>query len=90
MSLHQLKSLKWLDLKDNPLVPELRKVAGDCLDEAQCKKCATDVSVQEMCHRLKCARNVPHMLICKKCTTDVRVQEMCNRCVLEMCLTLRC
>ncbi|KAM4692698.1 leucine-rich repeat-containing protein 59 isoform 1-T2 [Rhinophrynus dorsalis] len=39
----QLKSLKWLDLKDNPLNPALAKVAGDCLDEKQCKECAQRV-----------------------------------------------
>lgn len=39
----QLKSLKWLDLKDNPLNPALAKVAGDCLDEKQCKECAQGV-----------------------------------------------
>ncbi|KAM5135410.1 leucine-rich repeat-containing protein 59 [Mantella aurantiaca] len=39
----QLKSLKWLDLKDNPLSPALAKVAGDCLDEKQCKDCAQGV-----------------------------------------------
>ncbi|KAF4106434.1 leucine-rich repeat-containing protein 59 isoform X1 [Onychostoma macrolepis] len=39
----QLKSLKWLDLKDNPLEPTLAKAAGDCLDEKQCKQCASRV-----------------------------------------------
>ncbi|XP_068119488.1 leucine-rich repeat-containing protein 59 isoform X2 [Hyperolius riggenbachi] len=39
----QLKSLKWLDLKDNPLNPALAKVAGDCLDEKQCKESAQRV-----------------------------------------------
>ncbi|CAI9569683.1 unnamed protein product [Staurois parvus] len=39
----QLRSLKWLDLKDNPLNPALAKVAGDCLDEKQCKDCAQKV-----------------------------------------------
>ena len=34
---------KWLDLKDNPLNPALKQAAGDCLDEAQCKKCAANV-----------------------------------------------
>ena len=46
VSLYQLTKLKWLDLKDNQLVPELKKVAGDCLDEKQCKKCAIDVSLE--------------------------------------------
>jgi len=45
VSLYQLHKLRWLDLKDNPLVPELRQVAGDCLNEKECKKCATDVSL---------------------------------------------
>ncbi|XP_051523497.1 leucine-rich repeat-containing protein 59-like [Myxocyprinus asiaticus] len=39
----QLRSLKWLDLKDNPLEPTLAKAAGDCLDEKQCKQCASRV-----------------------------------------------
>lgn len=43
VSFSQLKSLKWLDLKDNPLDPTLAKIAGDCLDEKQCKQCAIAV-----------------------------------------------
>ncbi|XP_069510979.1 leucine-rich repeat-containing protein 59 [Ambystoma mexicanum] len=43
VSFSQLKSLKWLDLKDNPLDPTLAKIAGDCLDEKQCKQCASAV-----------------------------------------------
>ncbi|BFZ15019.1 hypothetical protein BsWGS_18058 [Bradybaena similaris] len=39
----QLKKLKWLDLKDNPLENGLKKNAGDCLDEEQCKKCAARI-----------------------------------------------
>lgn len=39
----ELKSLQWLDLKDNPLVEPLKKAAGDCFNEAQCKKCAVNV-----------------------------------------------
>lgn len=38
-----LQNLKWLDLKDNPLDPVLAKVAGDCLDEKQCKQAAVRV-----------------------------------------------
>lgn len=45
VSFYQLRKLKWLDLKDNLLVDDLKKVAGDCLDEDQCKKCAQRVSV---------------------------------------------
>lgn len=42
-SFSQLQNLKWLDLKDNPLEPGLAKAAGDCLDEKQCKQCASKV-----------------------------------------------
>ncbi|KAK3758287.1 hypothetical protein RRG08_004109 [Elysia crispata] len=38
-----LRKLRWLDLKDNPLEEGLKKNAGDCLDEAQCRKCATRI-----------------------------------------------
>lgn len=41
------KSLKWLDLKDNPLEANLAKAAGDCLDEKQCKQCASKVRRME-------------------------------------------
>lgn len=43
VSFSQLRSLRWLDLKDNPLEPGLAKAAGDCLDEKQCKQCASRV-----------------------------------------------
>lgn len=43
VSFAQLRSLKWLDLKDNPLELGLAKAAGDCLDERQCRQCATKV-----------------------------------------------
>lgn len=46
LSVRSLQSLKWLDLKDNPLDPALAKVAGDCLDEKQCKQCANKVSTK--------------------------------------------
>ena len=45
VSFCRLKNLKWLDLKDNPLDPKLKKVAGDCLNDAECKKCATQVYI---------------------------------------------
>lgn len=44
VSLKNLNKLKWLDLKDNPLHKSFRNVAGDCLDDAQCRKCADSVS----------------------------------------------
>jgi hypothetical protein len=30
-------------LKDNPLEDGLKRAAGDCLNEPQCKRCATNV-----------------------------------------------
>lgn len=42
-SFGELKALQWLDLKDNPLDLDLKKYAGECNDEAQCKKCAINV-----------------------------------------------
>uniref|UniRef100_A0A2K5F8I8 Leucine rich repeat containing 59 n=1 Tax=Aotus nancymaae TaxID=37293 RepID=A0A2K5F8I8_AOTNA len=38
VSFAQLENLKWLDLKVKPLNPVLAKMAGDCLDEKQCKE----------------------------------------------------
>ena len=32
-----------VDSLKNPLEPDLAKAAGDCLDEKQCKQCATRV-----------------------------------------------
>ncbi|XP_063044936.1 leucine-rich repeat-containing protein 59 [Engraulis encrasicolus] len=43
VSFSQLRSLRWLDLKDNPLEAPLAKVAGDCLDDKQCRQCANMV-----------------------------------------------
>ncbi|XP_077984876.1 leucine-rich repeat-containing protein 59-like [Glandiceps talaboti] len=43
ISFARLKNLKWLDLKDNPLNDQLKKIAGDCLDDKQCKECAKRV-----------------------------------------------
>ncbi|KAK3100141.1 hypothetical protein FSP39_015249 [Pinctada imbricata] len=43
ISFCHLNKLKWLDLKDNPLKEDLKKAAGDCLDEKQCKTCAKNV-----------------------------------------------
>lgn len=38
-----LKNLKWLDIKDNPLQEPHKSVAGDCLDDKQCRNCAQKV-----------------------------------------------
>ncbi|KFM63022.1 hypothetical protein X975_13772, partial [Stegodyphus mimosarum] len=43
ISFYRLKKLSWLDLKNNPLCDELKAIAGDCLDDRQCRVCATKV-----------------------------------------------
>lgn len=42
-SFAELKSLMWLDLKENPLESELKRAAGDCNNETECRRCATNV-----------------------------------------------
>lgn len=37
--------MKWLDLKDNPLVPPIAEAAGPCLDNKQCQDCAKNIIV---------------------------------------------
>ena len=39
----QLKGLKWLDLKENPLEYPSPDVTGLCRNDAECKACATQV-----------------------------------------------
>ncbi|VDK74831.1 unnamed protein product [Litomosoides sigmodontis] len=43
LSFGELASLKWLDLKGNPMELELSQAAGDCLDEKGCKTAALNV-----------------------------------------------
>lgn len=43
LSLCYMKQLQWLDLKDNPLSEPLKSIAGDCIDDTQCKQCAKKV-----------------------------------------------
>ena len=44
ISFANLQNLKWLDLKDNNnLDKDLKRVAGDCLDDKQCRQCAKRV-----------------------------------------------
>ncbi len=45
VSFSRLKNLRWLDVKDNCLTDELKAVAGDCLNDTECKKCANNVSM---------------------------------------------
>ena len=39
----QLKSLRVLDLKNNPLIPAVQKAAGPCITSADCQQCAKKV-----------------------------------------------
>ena len=43
VSFYQLKELRWLDLKNNPLVPTLAEAAGNCLDAKECHEAAKKV-----------------------------------------------
>ena len=49
VSFAQLKHLKWLDLKDNPLCPALKQAAGDCITPNDCALCAKKV-LQSICN----------------------------------------
>lgn len=40
LSFCELKNLRWLDLKNNPLVPAVAKIVGPCLDAQQCQQSA--------------------------------------------------
>jgi hypothetical protein len=35
--------LRWLDLKNNPLVPKLAEIVGPCMDAQQCQQSARKV-----------------------------------------------
>ena len=39
----QLKKLKWLDLRNNNLETRLAEAAGPCVNEKECKQCASRV-----------------------------------------------
>ena len=43
LSLGNLKNLKWLDLKENPLAPAVASVAGPCSNASECQTCARKV-----------------------------------------------
>lgn len=43
LSFANLKSLKWLDLKKNPLNSKLAAIAGNCGTDAECKQAAKQV-----------------------------------------------
>ena len=52
VSFHQLKELRWLDLKNNPLVSALAEAAGDCLDQKGCQEAAKPC--KDGCHGDDC------------------------------------
>lgn len=43
LSMGDLKNLKWLDLKDNPLTPAVASVAGPCSNTTECQQCARSI-----------------------------------------------
>lgn len=43
LSLGNLKNLKWLDLKENPLTPAVASVAGPCSNANECQACARKI-----------------------------------------------
>ncbi|EPB72916.1 hypothetical protein ANCCEY_07987 [Ancylostoma ceylanicum] len=43
LSFSNLGALKWLDLKKNPLVPDLLKATGNCGSEKECRQAAVNV-----------------------------------------------
>uniref|UniRef100_A0A8D0EED9 Leucine-rich repeat-containing protein 59 n=1 Tax=Salvator merianae TaxID=96440 RepID=A0A8D0EED9_SALMN len=84
VSFAQLKNLKWLDLKDNPLDPTLAKVAGDCLDEKQCKQAAVRVlqhmrTIQSEMDRLKQQKLQAKRELEKKREAEQRAKEAQER-----------
>ncbi|XP_066560880.1 leucine-rich repeat-containing protein 59 [Amia ocellicauda] len=84
VSFAQLKNLKWLDLKDNPLEASLANVAGDCLDEKQCKLCATRVlqhmrTLQEDLDRQRERRLQRERELERKKEAELRVREARER-----------
>ncbi|KAM9424023.1 LOW QUALITY PROTEIN: leucine-rich repeat-containing protein 59 [Pholidichthys leucotaenia] len=80
VSFSHLRSLRWLDLKDNPLEPALAKAAGDCLDEKQCKQCASKVlqhmrAIQEEADRAREKRLLKEKELEKKKEAKQRERE---------------
>lgn len=43
MSLSELKNLRWLDLKENPLTEAVASVAGPCSNMSECQACARNI-----------------------------------------------
>jgi Leucine-rich repeat (LRR) protein len=53
VSFASLKNLKWLDLKNNPLVPALQQAAGPCITATDCAMCAKKVRITFLLENLK-------------------------------------
>jgi Leucine-rich repeat (LRR) protein len=51
VSFASLKNLKWLDLKNNPLVPALQQAAGPCITATDCAMCAKKVKTSFLKHK---------------------------------------
>jgi len=43
LSLSELKNLRWLDLKENPLTEAVASVAGSCSNMSECQACARNI-----------------------------------------------
>lgn len=43
LSLSELKNLRWLDLKENPLTEAVASVAGPCSNMSECQACAHNI-----------------------------------------------
>ncbi|KAM4665022.1 leucine-rich repeat-containing protein 59 isoform 1-T4 [Discoglossus pictus] len=71
----QLRNLKWLDLKDNPLNPALAKVAGDCLDEKQCKESALRVLEYMKVIQAEQDKEIQHKLMVEQARKQKRESE---------------
>ena len=76
----KLNQLKWLDIKGNPLNTSISSVAGDCLDDAGCRKCAKSVveamkDVQAEMEMVKQKKLKEEKLISQKIQKEKEVRE---------------
>ena len=76
----KMNQLKWLDIKGNPLNTSISSVAGDCLDDVGCKKCALSVveamkDVQAELERVKQKKLKEEQLITQKLHEEKEVRE---------------
>ncbi|KIH65644.1 hypothetical protein ANCDUO_04033 [Ancylostoma duodenale] len=71
LSFSKLNALKWLDLKKNPLVPDLLKVTGNCGSEKECRQAAVNV-VAYMKEMSREHNNLFYVCAREICETDRR------------------